>query len=286
MLRHELLRQQILEPSELTLAEPVDEAVLTLAHTPVYVRAVMEGTLDPRQIREIGLPWSPELVQRSRASVGGTLQAALAALNDGLAGNLAGGTHHASSGGGQGFCVFNDLAVTARWLLNNGRIGRIAVIDLDVHQGNGTAEILNSDRRVFLFSMHGEKNFPFRRTPSTLDIDLPDETGDELYLETLESALEQVFQFQPEIVLYQGGVDPLAADRLGRMALTFDGLARRDRMVLEACSAAGVPVTLTLGGGYARPIDLTVQAHVQTYRIAKEFERQRSPAPQKKAAAS
>lgn len=279
LLRQELLHEQILAPHELALAEPVDDVTLTLAHTPEYVRAVTEGTLDARQVRAIGLPWSPELVQRSRASVGGTLQAGRDALSDGIAGNLAGGTHHATSGGGQGFCVFNDLAVTARWLLENERIGRIAVVDLDVHQGNGTAEILNSDRRVFLFSMHGEKNFPFRRTPSTLDIDLPDGAGDDLYLQTLESGLERVFHFHPDIVLYQAGVDPLAEDRLGRMSLTFAGLAERDRMVLEACREAGVPVTLTLGGGYARPIDLTVQAHAQTYRIAKEFERQTSPSP-------
>jgi acetoin utilization deacetylase AcuC-like enzyme len=268
-LRQALLEEGVLTSAELVEAQPASRADLERAHTSDYVRDVFEGTLPRETVRAIGLPWSPELVARSRASVGGSLAAARSALRDGIAGNLAGGTHHALAGSGQGFCVFNDLAVVARVLLAEGVVRRISIVDLDVHQGNGTAAILAADSRVFLLSLHGEKNFPFRKVASTLDVPLPDGTDDEAYLEALRPALAQALAFDPQLVLYQAGVDPLAEDKLGRLALTFDGLYRRDRLVLSACRERGLPVALTLGGGYADPIDLTVRAHVGTYRAAK-----------------
>ncbi|NPV86261.1 MAG: histone deacetylase [Anaerolineae bacterium] len=270
LLRGELLRQGILQPNELYAAEPVAEENLLLAHTPEYVQAVRTGSLDARVQRQIGLPWSAELAQRSRASVGGSLQAARAALQEGIAGNLGGGTHHAMAHEGMGFCVFNDLAVVSLVLLQQHEAERVAVVDLDVHQGNGTAAILGSRQDVFLFSMHGANNYPLHKVPSTLDVDLLDDTGDEAYLEALDGGLAAVFAFQPQIVLYQAGVDALEQDRLGRLSLSMEGLARRDRLVIQGCRQRGIPIVLLMGGGYAEPIQLTVQAHVQTYRVAKE----------------
>jgi acetoin utilization deacetylase AcuC-like enzyme len=240
------------------------------AHTPAYVQSVLEGTLERRIERQIGLRWSPALVQRTLAGVGGTLAAAHQALADGISGNLAGGTHHASAGEGAGFCVFNDLAVASLALLKAGRVRRLAVIDLDVHQGNGTAAILGARHEVFLFSLHCENNYPLRKVPSTLDIGLPDRTGDMDYLVALERGLAAVLTFRPGLVFFQAGVDVLAADKLGRLALTMEGLERRDRTVLSACKEACIPVVIVMGGGYAEPLNLTVQAHAQTYRVARE----------------
>jgi acetoin utilization deacetylase AcuC-like enzyme len=271
MLREKLLSQEILSSADLNPAPLATRETIILAHSPAYFDSIYNGTAGAAMMRQIGLPWSQTLVQRSLASVGGTLRAAEEALSDSISGNLAGGTHHACTTEGQGFCVFNDLAITALYLLENQRVRRIAIIDLDVHQGNGSAEILSDRPEVFLFSMHGEKNYPFRKIPSTLDVGLPDGAGDQEYLLALESALPTVFAFQPDLILYQAGVDPLAEDRLGRLSLTHAGLAERDRMVLSQCKRQNIPVVLTLGGGYAKPIDLTVQAHAQTYRVALEL---------------
>lgn len=271
LLRQELLRQGILTPEELRPALPVDLQALMLAHTPEYVHAVIDGALDPHIERQIGLPWSPALVQRSLASVGGTLAAARQALRDGIAGNLAGGTHHASASEGAGFCVFNDLAVASLALLQSAQARRLAVIDLDVHQGNGTAAILGGRREVFLFSLHSQNNYPVRKVPSDLDIGLPDRCGDEDYLAAVERGLAAVLTFRPELIFFQAGVDVLAEDRLGRLALSMDGLARRDRLVLAACRDERIPVAVVMGGGYADPIDRTVQAHVQTYHVARQL---------------
>ena len=271
LVRQALLDQGVLSADELypaPLAEPSD---LLLAHTSAYVQAVLDGSLEARIVRQIGLPWSRGLVLRSLASVGGSLAAARAALLDGACGNLAGGTHHASASEGAGFCVFNDLAVTALALLRDRKVQRIAIVDLDVHQGNGSAAILNGNPGVFTFSLHGQKNYPFRKSPSSLDIGLEDGAGDELYLAALERGLAEVLAFQPELVLYQAGVDPLKEDRLGRLAISMDGLAQRDRRVLDECRRKAVPVAIVLGGGYAEPIDLTVQAHVQTYQVLREI---------------
>lgn len=249
------------------LAEP---ETLELAHDPAYVRAFIQGRLAPSVMRRIGLPWSEVLVKRALASVGGTLSAALDALSSGWGGTLGGGTHHAFRAEGAGFCVFNDIAVAIRFLRNTGKIRRAAVIDLDVHQGDGTAEIFAGDPDVFTLSLHCESNFPFRKQRSKLDIGLPDGMEDEGYLLRLEAALPQVFEFQPDIVFYQAGVDGLSTDVLGRLALTPQGLIARDRKVFDAASSRGVPLTLTSGGGYSRPIELSAQAHANTYRTAWE----------------
>lgn len=249
-------------------ATPAAPAVVSLAHDAAYVDAVVAGTLDSAAIRRIGFPWSPGLVLRSLASVGGTLGASADALERGWGANLAGGTHHAFRGEGAGFCVFNDIAVAIESLRAQGSIRRAAVIDVDVHQGDGTAQIFERDPTVFTLSLHGEKNFPFRKQRSTVDIALPDGTGDEEYLRQLTQALPQALDSNPDMVFFQAGVDTLESDTLGRLALTPAGLAERDRLVLTACRAAGVPVTVTMGGGYSKPIELTAQAHAATYRAA------------------
>lgn len=246
-------------------APPAGPEAIQLAHDPAYVRAFLEGTLDPRAMRKIGFPWSPELVRRTLCSVGGTLAAARDALSGGFGGTLAGGTHHAFPAEGAGFCVFNDLAVAIRKL---GR--RAAVIDLDVHQGDGTAAIFENHPGVLTVSLHGKHNFPFRKQRSKVDIALEDGTGDAQYLASLASALPLVTDFGPEIVFYQSGVDALAGDRLGRLSLTHSGLYERDCMVFEKCRTAHFPVVVTLGGGYAEPIENTVLAHVNTFRAAGE----------------
>jgi acetoin utilization deacetylase AcuC-like enzyme len=268
-----LVEVEELAPSPLATREE-----LALAHTARYLDACFDGTLTVQDQRRLGFPWSEALLTRSRASVGGTLAAARAALSEGLAGNLAGGTHHAFADHGEGYCVFNDLAVTVRALQAEGRIGRALIVDLDVHQGNGTAAIFDNEgfgpdsagREVFTFSMHGAKNFPFRKQRSGRDVELEDGCGDAGYLALLSRHLPEVFEAaQPDLVLYQAGVDPLGGDALGRLALTLDGLRARDRMVLHEARAREVPVVLTLGGGYAKPIELTVEAHAGTYREAR-----------------
>lgn len=268
-LREALLERGVLSPGEIHPAVPATREELLLAHTPGYVDGILDGTVDPRIIRQIGLPWSPELAARSMASVGGTICAAREALRSGFSGNLGGGTHHALADQGQGYCVFNDIAVATLLMLKEGLARRVAIVDLDVHQGNGNSAILGGREDVFIFSMHGQKNYPFRKVPSTLDINLPDGTGDEAYLDELRRALPQVLAFDPDLIFYQAGVDPLREDRLGRLSLTLTGLALRDRAVLEAARDAEIPLTLTMGGGYAVPIDLTVEGHVQTYRVVR-----------------
>jgi acetoin utilization deacetylase AcuC-like enzyme len=209
------------------------------------------------------------MVMRSLGSVGSTLGAVEAALEDGVSGSLAGGTHHAYRDFGSGYCVFNDLAVAARRLLDRGSVERVLVFDVDVHQGDGTAAIFAEDPRVFTCSLHGEKNFPSRKQTSDLDVPLPDGTGDDEYLRALDAALDESLErARPELVLYQGGVDVLAVDHLGRLELTAEGVAERDRRALARFRGAGLPVALTLGGGYADPIDASVEAYAGTYRAA------------------
>lgn len=244
--------------------------VIESLHDPEYVEQVLSGTIDPQVLRRIGFPWSETMVKRTLASVGGTLAAAQDALDFRYGGNLAGGTHHAFRNEGSGFCVFNDMAVAIMWLREHRNIRRAAVLDCDVHQGDGTAQIFEGDPLVHTVSLHGRKNFPFRKQRSKLDVELEDGTGDEEYLRELQLALDSVFEFQPQVVFYQSGVDGLACDLLGRLALTHDGLKRRDRMVLGGCADRGIPVVVTLGGGYGRPIENTALAHANTYRIAAE----------------
>jgi acetoin utilization deacetylase AcuC-like enzyme len=268
--KYALLRALLRADGRFTLvpAELAEPATIELAHDPGYVRAILDGTVDARIMRRIGFPWSKELVRRTLASVGGTLAAARDAMSTGFGGNLAGGTHHAFRGEGSGFCVFNDLAVATLALRRDGLAQRAAVIDLDVHQGDGTASLFEDDSAVLTVSLHGENNFPFRKRPSRIDVGLPDNTGDAEYLARLESVLPRVVAFRPDAVFYQAGVDPLDGDRLGRLALTPAGLMERDRMVLETMSRRGIPVVVTLGGGYADPIARTAEAHANTFRTA------------------
>ena len=231
---------------------------------------MLDGTVAKDVVRRIGLPWSETLMRRSRATVGGALAAARAALSHGVSGQLAGGTHHAHRDFGAGFCVFNDLAVTALALLAEGAVERIAVLDLDVHQGDGNAAILAEEPNVLVVSLHGAKNFPFRKVPSDLDVDLADGTEDAAYHEALLDVLPAVAAFRPDLLLYLSGADPLRQGRLGRLALTFEGLAERDRLVFEFCRRRGVPVSIAIGGGYAEPIADSVRAYANTFRIARD----------------
>jgi acetoin utilization deacetylase AcuC-like enzyme len=253
---------------QLEQAAPAKAEIVALAHDPAYVAGFMEGSLPAPVIRRIGLPWSQLLVQRAFASVGGTISASLQALEHGWGATLGGGTHHAFRSEGAGFCVFNDIAVAIQFLRRRGPIRRAAVIDLDVHQGDGTAEIFKDDPEVFTLSMHGESNFPFRKKQSSLDVPLPDGVEDEEYLHRLDEVLPAAFGFRPDIVFYQSGVDPLASDSLGRLSLTPQGLIERDRMVFRAAIRFGAPFVLTSGGGYSRPIELSAHAHASTYRTA------------------
>ena len=245
-----------------------DPTVIALAHDPVYVSNFMAGTIESAIMRRIGFPWSEGLVKRTLASVGGTLAAAQVALREGWCGNLAGGTHHAFYAEGSGFCVLNDMAVTIHSLRRDRGIVRAAVIDLDVHQGDGTAQLFEHDPAVMTLSFHGRNNFPFRKQRSKIDVGFEDKTGDEEYLAKLRETLPRVFDFAPGVVFYQSGVDALATDRLGRMSLTPHGMAERDRIVLTACRNFGAPVIITMGGGYSDPVELTAAAHAQTYRTA------------------
>ncbi len=240
-------------------------------HGSEYVEGFINGTLDRQIIRRIGFPWSPELVIRTLASAGATRAAAQTAIETGFGGTLAGGTHHAFRDEGSGFCVFNDLAIAIGWAKAEAGIKKVAVVDLDVHQGDGTAAIFSGDPAVFTLSLHGSRNFPFRKQKSSLDIELPDGTADEAYLHALAPALERVWDFSPELVLYQGGVDVLSTDRLGRLAMSLAGLKRRDTLVIGQTHDRGVPLVITIGGGYSDPIELTVAANAQTFRTAADI---------------
>src|SRR5437764_7141512 len=269
LVRDRLLREGTLAPSE--IVEPREAAVedVLLVHTEDYVTRLRAGALTARELRRLGLPWSKALVRRSFLAASGTINAARSALEEGVGANLAGGTHHAFPDHGEGFCVLNDVGIAVRVLRRDRLIRRAAVVDLDVHQGNGTASIFAGDREVFTLSMHGAKNYPLFKIPSTLDVELADGTSDGEYLETLARNLPLVFAHRPEIVFYLGGADPFAGDRLGRLALTAGGLRERDETVLGECKARGVPVATVMSGGYAEDIGDTVEIHCNTIRAAK-----------------
>ena len=270
-LRERLLSSLVLDPTDLLPSTPAAASDLARVHAPHYLEGLLSGTLDPRILRAIGFPWSDALIRRSRASVTGTIAAARVALEDGIAGNLAGGTHHAFADRGAGFCVFNDIAVASRTLLDAGDVRRVLVLDLDVHQGDGTAALFADEPRVYTASIHGEKNFPFLKQRSDLDLALPDATGDDEYLAALEPFLARALaESSPDIIFFQAGVDALAVDRLGRLGMTAAGMRRRDERVLGEARRRGIPIALTLGGGYADPIDATLDAHVGTYAVARE----------------
>ena len=282
MQKYRRLRERVaaeLPALRLAQAPAASDGQLALAHTPRYVAAVAEGLLSPAEQREIGFPWSPSMVERARRSVGATVAAARAALigGEGIAANLAGGTHHAQSDKGSGYCVFNDVAVAARlmqaeWHRQQRRLLRVAVIDLDVHQGNGTAAIFQDDDTVFTLSLHGARNFPFRKVAGDLDVDLPDGCGDVDYLEALEAALGELWarhgDAPPGLVFYLAGADPHEGDRLGRLKLSTEALAERDRRVFGACHERGIPVAVSMAGGYGRDVEDTVSVHLNTLRLA------------------
>lgn len=275
--KYELLRQRLaqeLPGLQLALAPEATDGELALVHTPLYIEEVTQGLLSPAQQREIGFPWSEGMVERARRSVGATINAARTAMTQGLAANLAGGTHHAYAHKGGGFCVFNDVAVAARlmqaeWSRRHPRALQVAVIDLDVHQGNGTADIFQQDPSVFTFSMHGAKNFPFRKAASDLDIELPDGCTDAPYLDALEKALQTLdSRVAPDLVFYLAGADPHEGDRLGRLKLSFEGLQTRDQMVLRWARDKRMPLAMAMAGGYGHDIASTVQVQINTFTEA------------------
>jgi len=277
--KYRVLRDRLLSEVpeiDMIVAEPASDGELALVHTPHYIHAVSQGSLGDKAQREIGFPWSPEMVARSRRSVGATVMAARAALmqGQGISANLAGGTHHAYADKGSGFCVFNDAAVAARlmqseWSRHHLHPLKVAIIDLDVHQGNGTAHVFSRDDSVFTLSLHGARNFPFAKETSNLDIELADGCDDATYLHALEQALLALdHQFSPGLVIYLAGADPHEGDRLGRLKLSFDGLEARDRRVLDWAYQKGVPLAFAMAGGYGENIADTVQVQVNTYRVA------------------
>jgi acetoin utilization deacetylase AcuC-like enzyme len=283
MSKYRLLRQRVeaeLPQIELLEAPMASDGELALAHSPTYVSHVADGLLSAAQQREIGFPWSPRMVERARRSVGATIAAARAALRDGVGANLAGGTHHAYADKGSGYCVFNDVAVAARLMQaeshrQHRRLLRVAVIDLDVHQGNGTASIFRDDPTVFTLSLHGEKNFPFRKEASDLDVNLPDGCGDVDYLHALDGALKQLWSHQadtlPGLIFYVAGADPHEGDRLGRLKLSAAALTERDSRVFSSARERGIPVAVSMAGGYGKDIADTVAIHFSTLKLASEL---------------
>lgn len=264
-----LVAEGILREEELIEPEAASVTDVLRVHTPEYVHALINGTIERKALLRLGLPWSEDLVRRAFAVLGGTYGAARAALMDGVAANLAGGTHHAFADHGEGYCIFNDHVITLRRLRAEGYVRRFLIVDLDVHQGNGTAVLCHDDAETFTFSMHSESNYPFRKECSSWDIGLPDGTTDEQYLKVVTGALPRLLtKFNPEMILYQAGVDVLAGDRFGKLALSMTGVAERDRAVCAFARRAGLPLVVTLGGGYARNIDQIVEAHCQTVKIA------------------
>jgi len=272
-LRSRLLESGEFDADDFCVPQVATDTEILRAHAADYLQRMVGGTLDAAEIRRIGFPWSPEKVERSRRSAGATLAACRSALDreggNACAANLAGGTHHAHRDFGSGFCVFNDAAIAALAMRAEGRVQRVAVVDCDVHQGDGTAAILAEEPEVFTCSLHGAKNFPFRKQVSDLDIDLPDDTDDDAYLAALDRALDIVFtRARPELVIYLAGADPYAGDRLGRLGLSMEGLRLRDEKVLDACRSTGTPVAIAMAGGYAEPIDDTVNIHFNTVTTA------------------
>lgn len=268
-LRQRVVEDDIISPHDLLVPPAATDEELLRCHDREYVERVKAGLLTHREMLRIGFPWSPQMVERSRRSSGATIAAARVALSEGCAANLAGGTHHAGRDHGEGYCVFNDAPIAIRALQAEGLIRRAIVIDCDVHQGNGTADICRDDPTIFTLSIHGERNFPFRKVAGDMDIGLPDGTGDAEYLDTLAYALERaLFLAQPEFAVYVSGADPFEGDKLGKLSLSKDGLRRRDEMVFNALLERRIPVAVAMGGGYAANVDDIVDIHAQTIRAA------------------
>jgi acetoin utilization deacetylase AcuC-like enzyme len=275
--KYSLLRQRVEEsgliPAEdLQIPEPASDEDLLRVHTPVYLQHVKEGSLTDKEIRRIGLPWSLELLERSYRSVGATIAACRAAIEDGIAISLSGGTHHAHADHGGGYCIFNDAAVAARAMQAEGLVKHVVILDCDVHQGDGTASIFAQDPTVFTFSIHGDRNYPFHKPPSDLDIALPDGTGDDAYCDALKVGLEQTLdKANADLAIFLAGADPYEDDHFGRLALTKNGLLTRDSIVMKACKGRGIPVAVVMSGGYAKKIEDAAEIHFNTVRLASQI---------------
>ena len=270
-LRSELIDQGFLTSDQLIESPLASKDEIELAHSKDYIEEFFSGEIDLKKMKRIGFPWSEHLVKRIRATMGGAIAASEAALNDGLSGQLAGGTHHAHYDYGGGYCIFNDFAISALKLIKDKKVDRVAIVDLDVHQGDGNASLLKENKNVFVLSLHGEKNYPFKKFPSDLDVPLPDQCGDELYINKLNESLETLEEFKPEFVLFQAGVDVLEHDRLGRLNITYNGLRKRDEIIFKRFEKKGVPISMAIGGGYSDPIRHSVKAYAQTYEVAKKI---------------
>jgi acetoin utilization deacetylase AcuC-like enzyme len=282
LLRAEVLAAGVVEPECLAVPPPATDAEILRVHQPSYLRRVVRGELAASEVRRLGFPWSAAMVERSRRSAGGTVAASRRALVEGCAVNLAGGTHHAFADHGEGYCLFNDAAIAARAMQDDGRLERLLIIDCDVHQGNGTAAIFADDPSVFTLSLHGRHNFPFHKEQSDLDLAFEDAAGDAAYLGALGPALDQALaRSEPQLAIYVSGADPHENDRLGRLALTSAGLEQRDRLVFESCRRAGVPIAVVMAGGYGRQVAETVAIHRRTVAEARRCWEswRRSPAP-------
>ena len=277
MIKYELLPEQLLYEGTVTEEnffhpEPLTEETILLTHESLYWQKLKNQQLSRKEIRAIGFPMTEKLVQRGMHIANGTLQCALYAREYGVALNIAGGTHHSFSYKGEGFCVLNDIAIAANYLLGRNFAQKVLIVDLDVHQGNGTAQIFRNKKEVFTFSMHGAKNYPLRKEQSDLDIPLPDKTTDESYLKTLQDTLPRLFdEVQPDMVFYLAGVDVLESDRLGRLSLSLSGCKERDRFVFESCKRNGLPVAVSMGGGYSKHLPYLIEGHANTYRVAQEI---------------
>jgi acetoin utilization deacetylase AcuC-like enzyme len=272
LIPEQLIYEGIVQRESFFEPQLVPDEILSLVHEKNYLHKLNTCSLSASEIRKTGFPLSPELIEREKRLTGGTVDAAFFAFKFGIAFNGAGGTHHAYANRGEGFCILNDQAVAAAYLLDQKKVNRIAIIDLDVHQGNGTASIFQAESRVFTFSMHGASNFPLHKEVSDWDIPLPDETSDEVYLSTLQSSLLHIIEsFKPEFIFYQSGVDVLKQDKLGRLGLTEDGCKKRDQLVFQAAHSHQIPVCVSLGGGYSERISDIVNAHVNTFRCAQEI---------------
>jgi acetoin utilization deacetylase AcuC-like enzyme len=278
MLREHLLSEGVLQPHELCTPEPATDRQLSLIHSNEYIGKVKTGDFLPNEIRRLGFPWSPELVERSRSSVGSTIAACRAAIAEGIGINLAGGTHHAYADHGEGFCVFNDVAVASRVMQSEGAVQRVVILDCDVHQGDGTADIFYDDPTVFTMSIHGEKNFPFRKQTSDIDIALPDHAGDDEYLSALKFGVIKALESAgADMAIYIAGADPFSRDRLGRLSLTKAGLAERDQFILSTSYEWKLPLAVVMGGGYAKSLGDIVDIHAQTVREAVKIYKKINP---------
>ncbi|MGB2312275.1 MAG: histone deacetylase [Flavobacteriaceae bacterium] len=272
LLPKQLMHEGTCDPEDFFSPQALDEEVVKVIHQKEYVDRLKHLNLDRSEVRKIGFPISQQLVEREFIIAGGTVEGAMKSLESGLSFNIAGGTHHAYSTHGEAFCMLNDQAIAGRYLLDHQHAKKVLIIDLDVHQGNGTAEIFKKEDRVFTFSMHGQKNYPFRKEQSDWDIALEDKTGDDIYLNVLNDALPRLFErVDPDFVFYLSGVDVVATDRLGRLGLSLEGCKKRDEQVLKFCHKRSVPVQCSMGGGYSKDIKLIIEAHANTYRVARQI---------------